>query len=62
MLDLFLWKTEKWIDPSSNRSRLLLKVESIDFDIVKYQDPQDVKMTLNIYFYRQGKKLQLDKK
>lgn len=62
MLDLFLWKIEKWIDPSSNRARLLLKVESIDFDIVKYQDPQDVQMTLNIYFYRQGKKLQLDKK
>lgn len=62
MLDLFLGKIEKWIDPSSNRDRLLLKVESIDFNIVKYQDPQDVQMTLNIYFYRQWQKLQLDKK
>ena len=65
-LDQFLARVERQVDPITstnirNGNKLdnldgvfLMKVESIDYDIVQYQNPQDVPMSLMIYYYRIG--------
>ncbi len=47
----FVNNVEKHILPDP-KYRILYKIDEINYDIVKYQEQQDVKITLSIYYYR----------
>lgn len=42
-------KVESWLD---QEFRLLLKIKSVNYDIVKFEEPQTVNMSFTIYHYK----------